>query len=165
MLRFLFIAALTFASPAAAQKADPPALELFSAGDVTMNAAIAEAQRTLPALLGHVLSPNGVAQDGSLKVAFRTFPVNQGDEVIWVTAFRRLPDGTFEGRLNNQPFHLGDWQIGDTVTFPTSAIQDWSLPSPQGSYGNYTTRVIASQPGNEHLLVHLAPTPLPPNWN
>lgn len=164
MLRLLFIAALAFATPASAQKADPPSLELFAAGDVTMNAAIAEAQRTLPAFLVYVLSADGVAQGGSLKVAFQTFPVNQGDEVIWVTAFRRLPDGSFTGRLNNQPFHLGDWQFGDTVAFPASAIRDWSLPSSQGSYGNYSTRVIAAQPGNEHMFQGLATDPLPAAW-
>jgi uncharacterized protein YegJ (DUF2314 family) len=165
MIRLLLVlASLTLALPAWAQKADPPELELFSAGDVTMNAAIAEAQRTLPLFLSYVLDASGASIDGSVKVAFHTFPVDQGAEIIWVTAFRRNPDGSFTGRLNHQPFHLGDWRIGDTVTFPASAIEDWSLPDPSGSFGNYTTRVIAAQPGNGHIFQGLSPQPLPSNW-
>lgn len=169
MLRPLTILlALTLTAPAFAEKHDqqgiPDTLELFSAGDVTMNAAIAEAQRTLPLFLNAMLDANGVSRDGSVKVSFQTFPDDNGNEVIWVTAFRRLPDGSFTGRLNNQPFHLGNWQMGDAVSFPASAIQDWSLASPQGSFGNYTTRVIAAQPGNGHIFQSLAPDPVPADW-
>ncbi len=159
---------LLLATPALAQKVEPPApqpgLEFFSAGDVTMNAAIAEAQRTLPLFLDHVTGADGQIHEGSVKVAFQTFPTDQGVEIIWVSPLSRNADGTFQGRLNNQPFHLGDWQRGDLVTFPESAIEDWSLPSPSGRYGNYTTRVIAAQPGNGHLFDSLAPSPLPPEW-
>ncbi|OAN71959.1 hypothetical protein A8B78_19755 [Jannaschia sp. EhC01] len=180
MLRTLAIL-LLLTSPAVAQKVEPiigtappvaddlapadsPGLEFFPAGDVTMNAAIAEAQRTLPLFLSHVLGPDGVSREGSIKVSFQTFPTDQGDEIIWVTDFRRLPDGSFTGRLNNQPFHLGDWQRGDIVSFPASAIQDWSLPAPGGLFGNYTTRVIAAQPGNGHIFNSLAARVLPPEW-
>ena len=170
-MRALFLtlaASLLLVSPAEAQKLEPPEaaanLELFSAGNVTMNAAIAEAQRTLPLFLDAVLDDSGLSRNGAIKVSFQTFPVDQGAEIIWVTAFRRLPDGSFTGRLNNQPFHLGDWQLGDTVSFPASAIQDWGLIAPEGSYGNYTTRVIAAQPGNGHIFLNLSPDPLPADW-
>lgn len=93
MLRLLLIATLTLATPATAQKVDPPialdGLEVFSAGDVSMNAAIAEAQRTLPLFLDHVVQTNGLVNDGSLKVAFQTFPVDQGTEIIWVSPLAR----------------------------------------------------------------------------
>jgi uncharacterized protein YegJ (DUF2314 family) len=75
-----------------------------------------------------------------------------------------MPDGNFVGVLDNQPFNLGTWQLGDLVSFPESAIQDWSLEGPQGRYGNYTTRVIAAQPGNGHILAGLSATPLPAGW-
>jgi uncharacterized protein YegJ (DUF2314 family) len=162
--------------PALAQKLDPPlappvappvapdGIELFDGFDVTMNAAIAEAQASVPLFLDAVLDEFGISQAGSVKVAFQTFPEDVGMEIIWVTGFRRLPDGTFEGFLNNQPFNLGDWSQGDLVSFPLEAIEDWSLAAPEGLYGNYTTRVIAAQPGNEHLWQSLTPDPLPAEW-
>lgn len=45
-----------------------------------------------------------------------------------------------------------------------AAIQDWSLDGLDGRHGNYTTRVIAAQPGNEYLLQILSPQPLPAHW-
>lgn len=166
MLRTLLVL-LLLSTPASAQKLEPEVpegLELFGSADATMNAAIAQAQSTLPLFLSYVLDAQGMSREGSIKVSFQTFPVDQGAEVIWVTAFRRLPDGSYTGRLNNQPFHLGNWQMGDSVSFPASAIQDWSLRTADGSYGNYTTRIIAAQPGNEVFAQGLTPDPLPANW-
>ncbi|MEX3014822.1 DUF2314 domain-containing protein [Gymnodinialimonas hymeniacidonis] len=165
----LALALLLLASPATAQKVDPPVaapdgLEFFEGTDPTMNAAILEAQRSLPGFLTEVLDENGIAQTGSLKVAFQTFPEDLGNEIIWVGNFRQLPDGSFEGFLNNQPFNLGNWSQGDRVTFPRGAIRDWSLPAPEGLYGNFTTRVIAAQPGNEYLWQSLTSNPIPANW-
>lgn len=165
--------ALSLTFPALAQKIDPPddpalieadGIQLFEDTHIVMNNAIAEAQATVPLFLDFVLDDFGIAQGGSLKVAFQTFPEDVGEEIIWVTGFRRLEDGTFEGFLNNQPFNLGDWQQGDLVSFPDSSIRDWSLATPEGLYGNFTTRVIAAQPGNEHLLQSLTLDPLPIDW-
>ncbi|MEJ6395349.1 DUF2314 domain-containing protein [Gymnodinialimonas sp. 2305UL16-5] len=170
MLRILPLLLILTAAPALAEKPDPvqptapDGLEFFDASDMTMNAAIAEAQATLPLFFDQVMDGNGMSQAGAIKVSFQTFPENVGNEIIWVGQFRRLPDGTFEGVLNNQPYNLGTWQQGDLVSFPASAIQDWSLSTPQGSLGNYTTRVIAAQPGNEYILQSLAPNPVPEDW-
>lgn len=166
-LPFLLLALLLATTPATAQKADPAAsgnLEVFSGTDAAMNAAIAQAQASLPLFLARVLDGDGRASTGSLKVSFQTFPTDVGDEIIWVGQFQRLPDGSFTGVLNNQPFNLGNWQMGELVAFPASAIQDWSLAGPQGLYGNYTTRVIAAQPGNGHIFQSLAPDPVPAAW-
>lgn len=165
----LILSCLLLAPPAFAQKADPvpqapEGLELFDATDAAMNAAIAQAQASLPLFFAQVFDANGVAQRGSVKVSFTTFPDNVGQEIIWVGNLRRLPDGSFSGTLNNQPFNLGDWQIGTPVSFTLDQIEDWSHPSAQGNLGNFTTRVIAALPGNGHIWSSLANEPIPAGW-
>lgn len=147
------------------QSSDGDDLTFFEASDQVMNAATDEARRTLPLFLDYVLAQDGAALAGTLKVAFQTFPVDVGEEIIWVDGFRRLPDGSFTGRLSNSPVYLGNWQVGTEVSFPESDIRDWGLRSTDGRlFGNYTTRVIAAQPGNEGLWDVLTPTPLPQGW-
>ncbi len=170
----LTLTLVLLSTPALAQKTDPPedapaiieaeGIELFEDTHIVMNEAVAEAQATLPLFLDFVLDEFGIAQGGSLKVAFQTFPQDIGHEIIWVAGFRQLEDGSFEGFLNNQPFNLGDWSQGDRVTFEAADVRDWSLATPEGLYGNYTTRVIAAQPGNDYLWQSLTPDPLPANW-
>ena len=169
-MRIAFSIALSAAvwiSPLSAQKLDftaPDRLELFSDTDAEMNAAVSQAQATLPLFLTAVLGEDNVAMGGSLKVTFQTFPEDVGQEIIWVGDFRRTEDGSFVGYLNNQPVNLGDWELGHEVTFILEDIQDWSLEGEEGLWGNYTTRVIAAQPGNDHLWGILAEAPIPPDW-
>ncbi|GAB5445564.1 DUF2314 domain-containing protein [Gymnodinialimonas sp.] len=167
MLRTLAVVAL-LTGPSLAETAPAPSpsdgLTPFAADDIGMNAAIAEAQRTLPLFLSHVVRADGLFTHGLLKVAFQTFPVDVGAEAIWVTPIRRRPDGWFEGRLDNHPVYLGDWQLGDLVEFPADDIRDWLLDGPDGLLGNFTTRVIAAQPGNAYLWDIPAPVALPEGW-
>lgn len=159
----LTLAPLT--DPVAAQSADGDDLTFFEDSDAVMNAAIGEARRTLPLFLDYVLGPDGTAPIGTLKVSFQTFPQDVGDEIIWVDGFRRLPDGSFTGRLSNRPVYLGNWQVGTEVSFPENDIQDWGLRSTDGRlFGNYTTRVIAAQSGDPGLQSILTPDPLPQGW-
>jgi len=153
---------LGVSAPAPAQTGD---LALFAETDATMNEAILRARETLPAFLHQILDQNGRARGGTLKVSFQTFPQDVGNEVIWVSDFRRLPDGSFEGRLANQPFNLGNWREGTQVEFTYDSIADWGLPASNGQlFGNFTTRVIADQPGNEYLQQVLTPDPVPQSW-
>lgn len=139
---------------------------VFEEHDPVMNAAIAEAQAGLPSFLAEVLNADGESQGrGTVKVAFQTFPIDHGDEIIWVRDISQRADGQFTGFLNNAPVNLGDWREGSQVQFSYEMIQDWSLTSPAGRlWGNYTTRVIADLPGNGYLWDYLEPAPLPPGW-
>jgi uncharacterized protein YegJ (DUF2314 family) len=131
--------ALALATPVAAQ--DP--VTNYTQNDAVMNAAIAEAQASLPLFLANALDAEGVGRDGTgVKVAIPTVQ-QQGHEHIWVTPFRLWDDGTLSGYLANQPNDLGPLREGDQVDFTQDQISDWSLFRDDGMmWGNYTSRVM-----------------------
>jgi uncharacterized protein YegJ (DUF2314 family) len=146
MLRLLFPALIvvTLTLPVAAQDDTIN----YGQGDAGMNAAIAEAQATLPLFLANVLDVDGNGSDMALvKVGFPTVNSSEMDvEHIWVAPFARQPDGSFIGLLANEPVALGDLVAGDQVSFDQSMISDWHLTAPSGrSWGSFTSRVMYDQ--------------------
>jgi uncharacterized protein YegJ (DUF2314 family) len=133
------MALLALAVPVCAQ--DP--VTNFTDDDATMNAAIAQAQASLPLFLANALDGEQVGRDGTgVKVAIATM-AGTGDEHIWVTPFRMWEDGTLSGYLANAPVDLGPLRQGDRVDFAQTQISDWSLFAPDGKmWGNYTSRVM-----------------------
>jgi uncharacterized protein YegJ (DUF2314 family) len=155
--------ALLLATPVAAQ--DP--VTNYSAEDATMNAAIAEAQASLPAFLAHGLDAERIGRDGAgVKVAIPTIS-REGHEHIWITPFRQWPDGTFSGFLANAPVDLGALRQGDAVDFTAAQISDWSYLSPEGLlYGNYTSRVMFASGafGDTPFDQIFEANPVPSDW-
>lgn len=133
------ILAVLLATPLAAQ--DP--VTNYADDDAAMNAAIADAQETLPLFPTHALDIEKIGRDGtSVKVAMPTAD-GAGHEHIRVTPFRMWDDGTLSGYLANAPVDLGALQQGDRVDFTTFQISDWSLFAPDGKmWGNDTSRVM-----------------------
>ncbi|MCB1330436.1 MAG: DUF2314 domain-containing protein [Maritimibacter sp.] len=134
-------------------------------GDPAMAAAIETAQATLPMVFAAVLDADGRAHPAfTLKVAF---PVETGEEVIWVSDVVRTPMG-FTAALANAPRHLAGLSMGDTVTFQAPMIADWGLSADDGKlYGHYTTRaLLATLPADaaERIRALLSEAPLPPGW-
>ena len=136
----LALAALALlAAPVAAQEAKPnpdadPTIAV-SAADAQMNAAIAEAQATLPDFLAVLANPPRGASDISFK-----FPL-EGYEHIWVADVRRDGD-VLTGQLANNPEAPG-WALGDPVRVPLSDVSDWGYWNARGEgVGFYTVRVI-----------------------
>ena len=142
----------------------------FSDDDPEMQAAMAEAVRTLPRFLVDALGPDGVSLEGiAVKVSLvsdRTVP-GMTDEIIWVAPFARL-DGGFAGLLANEPQALGGLKAGDRVDFNQSQIVDWSFAGPDGKlYGNFTTRVMLphlSPADRASLTEALSETAVPDFW-
>jgi uncharacterized protein YegJ (DUF2314 family) len=164
MIRAAFIALVLVATPALAQ--DP--VTNFAAADATMNAAMAEAQRTLPMFLGNALNGEGIGRDGTgVKVGLPVASGEDGQEHIWVTPFRLLPDGSLSGYLANEPVDLGALRIGDRVDFTRDQISDWSVVNQQGKlFGNYTSRVMHSAGafGDTPFDDIFAADPVPLDW-
>lgn len=140
-------AMLMIATPLAAQKfeggnEDADEVVMIRSADEKMNAAIAEAQRTLPQWLALLANPRGQAGDFSFK-----FPL-EGVEHIWVTNVAR--DGDYlTGNLNNRPHSLG-WALGDPVRVPLADVSDWGYWDGKGaSHGFYTIRVMLDYMGAE----------------
>ena len=140
----------------------------YAETDPGMVAAMEQARETFDAFLAAVLAEDGEAMpDAAVKVAIPLADGPQTTEVIWVTPFRRLDGGGFEGRLANQPVYF-DARAGDTVPFGAGDVRDWYVYGSDGRmYGSFTTRVMlpdlapADRVGLEEIL---SDDPLPTDW-
>ncbi|MEM7703008.1 MAG: DUF2314 domain-containing protein [Pseudomonadota bacterium] len=135
VLTAIHLSAIGVPTLVSAQQGDDPNLESVEADDPEMNAAIAEAQRTLPTFLAVLEDP----PQGASNLSFK-FPLS-GWEHIWVSNLRR--DGDYLiGRLSNVP-QQPEWSEGDPVRVPMKNISDWAwLDSDGVMQGHHTTRVI-----------------------
>ena len=128
-----------------------------ASADAEMNAAIAEAKRTLPLYLAR-LDAGQLAPSDGVKVAM---PTGEGNEHIWVHNVARDGD-RLTGVLANQPNYLPDLNQGSPVTFTADMVSDWSYEKDGRMWGNYTTRVMLPHLGPEDaasLRQSLSPTP------
>ena len=162
-------ALLTLAAPAFAQKAAEGAADptyQFSEEDAAMNAAIAEARRTLPQFLAEFDAAQAHVRENYLvKVGL---PATTGNpEHIWVENLRR-ENGRLVGALANAPAHLPGLRLGSRVEIDEALISDWTIVTAQGMYGSFTTRVMLPHVDAQtaaQIRQTLAPTPLPPSWS
>jgi uncharacterized protein YegJ (DUF2314 family) len=103
--------------------------------DKRMNAAIAEARRTLPEFLALLQKRGSQLPNAGIK-----FPLG-GWEHIWVNEIRRDGD-VVVGKLGNAPIQE-EWQLGDEVRVPVSEISDWAWRNADGvMQGHHTTRAL-----------------------
>lgn len=106
--------------------------------DVVMNAAIAEAQATLP----HWIETWEKRPRGYSNFAFK-FPL-EGYEHIWVAIDRREGE-VLIGTLANAP-HAAGWSLGDEVRVPVQDVSDWAYFDNAGkAHGYRTVRVLFDQ--------------------
>lgn len=110
----------------------------FREGDAAMNAAIAEARRSLPTFWRLLEADPVVAASGKIKVGFDT---PGGPEHMWVREVRR-EGAVVKGLLDNRPVWLKGFAKGDPVTIDPADISDWSYIREERMYGSYTTRVM-----------------------
>jgi uncharacterized protein YegJ (DUF2314 family) len=143
----LVLALLTSSSLSAPLLAAPPAGEdegpvvNVRTDDPKMNAAIAEARRTLPEFLAALADPPPGVTGFSFK-----YPL-AGHEHIWVDHVERRGD-RLVGRLVDTPLEPG-YREGQRVTVPIGQVSDWAYRDARGvMQGHRTTRV---------LLPHLDP--------
>jgi uncharacterized protein YegJ (DUF2314 family) len=136
----LLAAALACAvpSPAPAQNADADPTILIDEDDPVMDAAIAEAQRTLPEFLAVLADPPPGTGDYAIK-----YPLG-GWEHIWVDNVR-IDGERIVGQLANAPEQEGH-RLGERVVVPFADITDWSYRRADGvMQGHRTTRVLLAQ--------------------
>jgi len=137
---FLAFLAL-FATPLAAQSAADNAtgearddVEMVADEDPEMNAAIAEANRTLPQFVTRLKNPREYDQAFAIK-----FPL-AGWEHIWVGNLK-VENGHFTGTLDNDPINE-DYKRGDAVKVPFADVSDWAYFDGNTMQGHRTTRVL-----------------------
>lgn len=141
-MRALLIALAVAMTPiaASAQNAAPPDEIIdYATQDKAMNAAIAEARRTLPEFWRMHAQVGG--DKASLKVAF---PIPRGgNEHMWLGGIERDGDKV-TGVLLNVPRDV-DHKKGQTLTIDMSRVSDWHIEKNGRMWGNYTTRVMVDQ--------------------
>ncbi len=145
----LLLAALLAPAPLAAQQSrsnraaeigerDNGEVVYVRGDDSAMNAAIAEAQRTLPEFLAVLAKPDPLITN----IVFK-YPLG-GKEHIWVDHVAR--DGDYlTGRLANDPVAPG-YSYQQEVRVKLSDVSDWAYRNPAGiMQGHRTTRVLLGE--------------------
>ena len=141
-------AILALSSPALAQKNDTRArddsiaesrddVEMVQNNDAAMNAAIAEAKRTLPTFMARFANPQPTDSDFSVKYLLA------GYEHIWMSDLQFDGD-SFSGTFSNVPINP-DYQQGQRITGAVADITDWTWRNGNYTEGHYTTRVLLNQ--------------------
>ena len=109
-------------------------VQMVSADDPEMNAAIQEARETVGDLVLQLPELQSAGAQVSIKV-----PVSEGDktEHIWL-ANLRYENGLVHGQLANAPADLPSWSYGDPVEVPLERISDWMVVLEGQLFGGYT---------------------------
>lgn len=132
-------------------------------GDNEMDQARAAATATLPAFLAQVAD---MPQDtgAMLKVAF---PIQSGNEHIWVAQFTQVEGDTYQGVLANDPVYMPGQSLGDAVTFNLAQVSDWSLILDDRGYGFYSVRALLPRMKEDQragAMAFLSEDPMPAGW-
>ena len=122
-------------------------------GNQEMDAAYARTAETLDKFVTSYRESGASPDRYTVKVAF---PVtdqagNEGDEVIWVSAFEDLGGTNFAGILANEPEWMEGYRLGDRVEFTGDMVRDWALEDGGRYYGHFTTRVLMSYMNPDEL--------------
>ncbi|HWT31381.1 MAG TPA: DUF2314 domain-containing protein [Croceibacterium sp.] len=147
-LATLLAAAVPFTA-ALAQDAGEDQVYQVDADDPVMDAAIAEAQRTLPDFLALLAEPPAGTSEFMIK-----YPL-AGWEHIWVDNLT-IEGEAIAGALANTPVEEG-YQFGQRVSVPLAEISDWAYRAANGvMQGHRTTRVLLGQAPDEMAAAILA---------
>lgn len=106
--------------------------------DRDMNAAIAEARRTLDQFLAVARNPPAGATGFKLKVMLSDA---NGTEHFWFTPFKETRDG-FSGVLANTPDKVKSFTEGKVYAFKRGQISDWGYQLNGKQIGSYTVCVL-----------------------
>jgi uncharacterized protein YegJ (DUF2314 family) len=137
-IRLAFAFALAGASVIGAARAQDPLIN-YQREDREMNAAIAQAGRTLPQFLKAL-------RDGSAAGFFVKAPIPHagGREHIWVRNVREDGD-EFVGEIDNNPVHLTNVRKGSPWRIKQSEISDWYFVRDGLMHGAWTLRVMVKR--------------------
>jgi uncharacterized protein YegJ (DUF2314 family) len=79
----------------------------------------------------------------------------------------RFEGESLVGVLGNEPQFLPGMHRGSRVVVETERVSDWSIITPAGMFGNFTTRVMLPDvdPATaERIGRMLTPNPIPDGW-
>ncbi|MEM8790653.1 MAG: DUF2314 domain-containing protein [Pseudomonadota bacterium] len=160
LLPFILITAIVgYAYLSGEKTADNSGFVEVQGDDPDMDAAIAEARRTFSTVyVPCTQNPDG-AVNFTLKVGVPHD--NDGVEHIWVQNVSQGSEGTFRGRLANDPVRF-EGKHGDPIEFTAEQISDWTFVLNGKTHGGYTIRALLPQldPAEAKVIeASLAPLP------
>lgn len=111
------------------------------ADDREMNAAMAEARRTLVEFERRLGNPTSTQTMAIIKGRF-----TQGDKVehMWLNQIAVTPEG-YRGVLGNDPYELTSVKAGETLVVGRESVSDWIIVDDGKLVGGYTMRVLRSR--------------------
>jgi uncharacterized protein YegJ (DUF2314 family) len=139
MMKTMFAALLLIATPTigSAENAKHDPIINFSDTDADMNAAIADANRTLPQFFERLAAP--ADDETGFVVKYNLTPASNA-ELIWAKDVA-VNNGVITASLANAPLADG-FALGDRVTIDRTLIVDWGYFKGNVMQGNFTTRVM-----------------------
>lgn len=170
-MKYALIAiALAFtATPAFAQKtADEPVPDFvtsYADSDARMNTAIEQARALLPLFFQEFASTTA---PGAFTIKVGLATNGGGHEHIWVGDLH-YEGNQLVGNLINEPYDLPGMRLGSQVAINNDDISDWTIATPDGVYGGYTTRVMledmpAAQAEEYRVGLQMTRDPTPSWW-
>ncbi len=120
-----------------------------SSTDADMNAAMQQAQKSLPSFIKALQSPSPTQSEFALKARF---PYNSGKdaEYMWVNQLT-YANGKFQGVLDSTPQHATNMKAGQHVTVETPDVADWVIIDAGRLLGGYTIIAVRNRmtPGDK----------------
>lgn len=134
LIRALALAVLTaLAAPLAAAQSDDVPVDVAD-DDAVMNAAIAEARRTLPEFWAAFEAKAPGTEMFMLKLRLEQDGMG---EHFWMANIERK-DGKIFGTLDNEPYYVKTVKKGQRLEIPEADISDWSFIRNGKFVGNRT---------------------------
>lgn len=118
-------------------------VENVSTDDSEMNAAIQQAQNTLPLFIEAFQSPKSTQSYFSIKARF---PYGTGDDAehMWIDDLS-FNENQFEGIVSNEPVYVHDIQVGDRITVEIADVTDWMIVDDDLLLGGFTIHVLRNR--------------------
>lgn len=163
------LAVVFAATPAFAQKPGAEGVQDFVTGyadtDARMNAAIEQARALLPLFLEEF---RGTDAPGAFTIKAGLLTSDGGREHIWIGDLHYEGD-QLVGNLINEPYYLPGMRLGSRVEIKPDDISDWTIATPDGVYGGFTTRVMLAnmapaEAEQYRASLNMAAQPTPPWW-
>ncbi len=132
-MRKLLVAVLLIASLLAACAP----LSRVSSPDADMNAAMQQAQKSLPSFIKALQAPSATQSQFALKARFPYGINGREAEYMWVNGLT-YANGKFQGVLDSTPQHATNYHAGQPVTVETPDVADWVIIDAGKLLGGFT---------------------------
>lgn len=117
---------------------NPPVYH-WDGDDSELNAAIEKARSRVGWVIMRL--QEHIGPNTYLSIKFQLFDEKGNSEHVWIrdVVWR---EGKFFGSLDNEPFELNGWKLGDEVSVEPEEITDWILIEDGRVEGNFTYDIL-----------------------